>query len=248
MSNALDGLTTAALKPGAMRESAQRTLERLDLIDRMDHRDPRTGGEITDTYHMAMETAVGTGELQRAHSVAELVARNEVGRTSRSSRPAAWSYRSLHGRVRCGTCGGRRARRVGRAGRPVARWMGPAAWATALVYGLRGDTEQFADWAVRGRPSRSTSTVPVTSSRLGWRCTRVTWMTPPRHSRDADGVRDFFDPYTVSLRAEVAVVVGAPDTSELVARASGRRGERLGVGMCRPSLGAASRATTNVAP
>ena len=41
--NALDGLTTAALVRGAIREAAQHTLERLELIDRMDHRDPRTG-------------------------------------------------------------------------------------------------------------------------------------------------------------------------------------------------------------
>ena len=43
--------------------------------------------------------------------------------------------------------------------------------------------------------------------------------------RDADGIRDFFDPYAVSLRAEVAVVVGAPDASELVARADAAAAE-----------------------
>ena len=242
LSNALDGLTTAALVRGAIREAAQHTLERLELIDRMDHRDPRTGGEITDTYHMAMETAVGTGELRRARSVAELVARNEVGRTiaflttSRMVIPLAFM-----GEFDAALAEADAMRAAWeRAGRPVARWMGPAAWATALVHGLRGDKEHYAEWVayarrlsqhIHGPASFVEARVALHDGRLDDARAAL---------RDADGIRDFFDPYAVSLRAEVAVVVGAPDASDLVARADAAAAENDWAWACVAARGAAS--------
>ncbi len=224
LSNALDALTTAAMARGAIREAAQYSFERLDLVDRMDHRDPRTGGEITDTYHMAMETAVGIGDLRRARQIAELVARNEVGRTivflttSRMVIPLVFmgefdaalaEANEMHAAWE-------------RAGRPAARWMGPAAYATALVYGLRGATEQYAEWCAYGRhlSQHIPGLGPFVEARVALHQGRLD--DARTALADADGIRDFFDPYAIALRAEVAVVAGASDANDLVARAKRR--------------------------
>ena len=176
----------------------------------MDHRDPRTGGEITDTYHMAMETAVGTGELRRARSVAELVARNEVGRTiaflttSRMVIPLRFM--------------GEFDAALAEADAMRAAWSAPVGPSPVGWVPRRGRprsctdcaaNEHYAEWVayarrlsqhVHGPASFVEARVALHDGRLDDARAAL---------RDADGIRDFFDPYAVSLRAEVAVVVGA---------------------------------------
>ena len=53
-----------------------------------------------------------------------------------------------------------------RAGRPPARWMGPAAYAAVLAHGLRGDNKEHDDWLVRLRAITGTGAHRATGTGL----------------------------------------------------------------------------------
>jgi hypothetical protein len=53
-----------------------------------------------------------------------------------------------------------------RAGRPPARWMGPAAYAAVLAHGLRGDNKEHDDWLVRLRAITGTGAHRATGTYL----------------------------------------------------------------------------------
>jgi predicted ATPase/DNA-binding CsgD family transcriptional regulator len=222
LSNALDALATALMTAGALRDSATCTFERLDLIAQLDGTEPRAGGEITDTYHMAMETAVSIGDLRRARHVADLVARDDVGQTvkfltaSRKVIPLAFMGEfdaalaesdEMHEAWR-------------RAGQPAARWMAPAACATALIHGLRGNRDRYESWYeyARGLSPNISGLAPFVAARVALHEGRLD--DAAAALRSVDRITEFFDPYGLSLRAEVAVRGDAGDAEERLERAA----------------------------
>ncbi len=187
----------------------------------MDRHDPRTGGEITDGYHMAMETAIGIGDLRRARDVAELVARDEVARTvvflttSRMVIPLA-----LMGDFDAALAEADAMRAAWhRAGQPVARWMAPAAAAAALVHGVRGNRAGFDEWFAYSRrlATHVDGFGPFAAGRVALHEGRLADALVALDG--VDHIRDFFDPYTIALRADVAAAAAVAEAPELIARA-----------------------------
>jgi hypothetical protein len=191
------------------------TRERVGMIARYDHHDPRTGGEIIDTLHMGMEHAVAIGDLHEARRVAALARSDEVGRTitflttSRMVIPLALM----------GDFDGALTEAVAmrsaweRAGEPTASWMSSAALAAALVSGLRGDGDGLARWRGFARVLSSRPTIagflPFVDARVALHSGRIDEAVDAL--AQTDRVDDFYDAYAVGLRAEVTAVAGGAD-------------------------------------
>jgi hypothetical protein len=220
LSNALDALGAVAVNDGRLRDAAAMTRERVGMIARYDHHDPRTGGEIIDTLHMGMEHAVAIGDLHEARRVAALARSDEVGRTitflttSRMVIPLALM----------GDFDGALTEAVAmrsaweRAGEPTASWMGSAALAAAMVCGLRGESDGFAQWRAFARVLSSRPTVagflPFVDARIALHHGRLDEAVDALAT--IDRVDDYYDAYALGLRAEVTVVAGAADADEWV--------------------------------
>jgi len=125
-----------------------------------------------------------------------------------------------------------------RAGRPPARWMGPAAYAAVLAHGLRGDDMEHDDWMVRLREITGTGAHQVTGTNLssfaafsdarialhqgridaavvavaGLALGQEKWYGTP-HWYSAR-------PYAWAIAAEVGIVAGLPDAADRLAAAA----------------------------
>jgi len=229
LSSALDAMATATGHQGDLRDAARYTLERLDLFPRLDQNDPRTGGETTDGFHMAVETAIAIGDLHGARRIAELVLQDELGQTMRFFTASHMATPlALMGEFD-GALAEANAMRDAwyRSRRPTVVWMAPAAYAAALVYGLRGDTRQSREWAAYARELSPRKTIegiaPFVDGRVALHLGRF---DDARAALvEATTLRDYYDAYALALRAEVAVVLGAAEASEWLSEAR-RAGEQ----------------------
>jgi hypothetical protein len=125
-----------------------------------------------------------------------------------------------------------------RAGRPPARWMGPAAYAAVLAHGLRGDDREHDDWLARLREITGAGVHVVTwpnlapfaafsEARIALHQGRIDeavaavaglplgqepWYGRPRWYSAR--------PYAWAIAAEVAIVAGLPDAADRLAAAA----------------------------
>jgi predicted ATPase len=223
LDNALDGFSAAMLVAGRLRDAYENSLERLQMLDQFDPRHPRFGGEIIDIFHMGMENAVAAGELRDAKRIAELVRRDEIGKTlpflttSRMVVPLA-----LLGEFDAAL---REAESMyhawERAGSHAASWMNPAAAFAAMVSGVRGDdagTQRWLDFAKRlSRRPREEALSPFIEARIALH------RGDARRAYDCfvivERVGHFYDAYGYALQAEAAVAAGAADADAHLAAA-----------------------------
>jgi hypothetical protein len=240
ISGALDAVVEALDASGRLREAHKVSQERAALLGRLSRHDPRTGAEIVDTFHMVTEIAVTAGDLPDALSTARMAQDDDIA----AGQPHMAASKSILPLVLQGRFDEAVSQAAlmwdawERAGRPPARWMGPAAYAAVLAHGLRGDDKEHGDWMVRLREITGTGAHQVTGTNLssfaafsdarialhqgridaavvavaGLPLGQEMWYGTP-HWYSAR-------PYAWAIAAEVAVVAGLPDAADRLAAAA----------------------------
>jgi hypothetical protein len=240
ISGALDAVVEALDASGRLRAAHQLNQERAGLLGMLARHDPRTGAEIVDTFHMVTEIAVTAGDLPNALTTARMVQDDDIAggqphmAASKAILPLILQGRFDEGLAQAAVMWDAWQR----AGRPPARWMGPAAYAAVLAHGLRGDDKEHDDWLVRLRAitgtgaHRATGTylasfAAFSDARIALHQGRIDaamvavadlplgqepWYGPPRWYAAR--------PYAWAIAAEVAVVARAPDADARLAAAA----------------------------
>jgi predicted ATPase/DNA-binding CsgD family transcriptional regulator len=148
VSSALDAAASSSTYDGRLKEAWRFTAERVRLLDRLPRHDPRAGQEIVDTFHMATMSAMAAGDLREALVNAQ---RSSIDITNEGLP----HFAACHQVIALALLGAfdealQQAEMMlegwERAGRHTAAWMSPAFFATAMVYGLRGDEKGYARW------------------------------------------------------------------------------------------------------
>ena len=148
LSEALDGITATAMDEGRLKDAARVTRQRLDLLARLPRHDPRSGGEIADIYHMAVETALAAGQLENALAAAMAERADVIGQSlahfAATHLVVPLTLRGAFDEALAEAA----VMREGwvRAGQPTAGWMASSFLAVSLIHGLRGDSEAHQDW------------------------------------------------------------------------------------------------------
>ena len=249
ISGALDAVVGALDAGGRLREAHQVNAERVELLKRLPRHDPRAGVEIIDAFHMVTEIAVTAGDLPAALNTARLAAGDDIanGQPHRTASKPVLPL-ALQGRFdEAFTAAQTMWEAWLAAGRPVARWMGPAIYGVVLGYGLRGEDERRRDWLGRLGELIGTGSDPAN---LFW----AAMFTDARialHENQLDlavtAVRDLnvarqpwyeaphwysLRPYAWAIAAEVAVVAGLADAESLLEEAAPAGAENYWAGAC----------------
>jgi hypothetical protein len=215
---ALDAVSVVAIAEGRYRDAAQLVAERLRLADRMPRHDPRNGGELADVLHMAIEVALGAGDLRGALEAARQGNDDPIA----PGVPHLVASHLLLPLALRGDFDAAMAQTAAmleaweRAGRPHAGWMAPSVYGAALVCGLRGDTAGYRRWAELSAEITNRRHMqgfrPFVDMRIAVHHGRVAEALDvdagyvPR--RNGCGV---FDGYAAAFGVEVAVVAGVDD-------------------------------------
>jgi predicted ATPase/DNA-binding CsgD family transcriptional regulator len=149
LGDSLDALSDTLVSDGRVAAAAERTLERLALLDRMAPHDPWPGCEQMDIRHMAMDSPLVAGEPAAAVAYGQRFAEDDFGsELVHFIRHGLTIAHTLLGDFDTAVVHAEAMRRGWeRAGRPAAGWMGAGALVTALLYGLRGDEGARTEWA-----------------------------------------------------------------------------------------------------
>jgi predicted ATPase/DNA-binding CsgD family transcriptional regulator len=239
ISGALDAMVNVLDQSGRIKEAHQLNQERAKLLDRMPRHDPRTGVEISDTFHMVTAIAVAAGDLPSALSSALTAQADDVaavqpyvaasklilplvlqGRFDDATHQAAIMWETWL-----------------RAGCPPARIMGPATYGMVLACGLRDNQDGQRMWlgrahelmddgpglvaeaSLRAAASFTEARIYLHEGRtdaaleavVSLRAEAEDWYGAPHwHS---------LRPYAWAIAAEVAVVAGLPDAASRLAAA-----------------------------
>jgi hypothetical protein len=225
---------------GRLREAHQVNKERAALLRRLSRHDPRTGTEIVDTFHMVTEIAVTAGDLPDALATALMAQDDDIagGQPHMAASKAILPF-VLQGRFdEALTQAALMWDAWLRAGRPPARWMGPAAYAAVLAHGLRGDDTGHDDWLARlgqitgtgahrvagtylaSFAAFSDARIALHQGRVGQAVAAVTDV--PLGQEPWYGTPHWYSarPYAWAIAAEVAVVAQVPNAAERLAAAA----------------------------
>ncbi|MEP6851463.1 MAG: LuxR C-terminal-related transcriptional regulator [bacterium] len=227
--SALDALGTDALVHGQYRRNYQVASERAELLDVLSPTDPRSGLEMVDVLHMAVEDAVSAGLLTESLRAARRF--DDPGIPSiphmESSKPIAALV--LLGRFDEALALGRESQaRWIRAGRPAARWMALNVSLCALAEAVRDDLAAAEEWSrfaryelAGGTPGRLTPSVAGVAAFVDARVALHRGRLDEALTAVADipssveGWSTYqhvgFDAYPWAVAAEVAVVGDQPD-------------------------------------
>jgi predicted ATPase/DNA-binding CsgD family transcriptional regulator len=240
ISGALDAVVEALDASGRLREAHRVNSERAQLLELIPRHDPRAGAEIVDTFHMLTEIAVTVGDLPAALGTARVAQGDEIA----AGQPYMAASKPILPLVLQGSFDEALAQADSmweawqRAGRPAARWMGPAAYAVALALGLRDDDAGRREWLARvselaGTEERQApeTNLAVFSAFADARIALYHGRTGAAVAAVADvplGVESWYEtprwyslrPYAWAIAAEVAVVARLPDAAERLAAAA----------------------------
>jgi hypothetical protein len=264
ISGGLAAAVAAAREAGQLRESYRLIQERAVLLDRLPRHDPRTGGEIVDTIHVAADSAAVAGELPAALASARRGQGDSIVREQ--------DQIALGMDVVPLVLQGKFDEAIGHADamwdtwqrrdRPASRWTAPASYAAILAHGLRGDEEGCRRW--RARVSEITSRNDPAANRglaafaafadgrialhrgllaqaagavAGLGIASGPWFGP-RHLQ--------YDSFALAVAVEAAVIQGAPDAAERLAHAAPAAAENRWAAACLAR--ATGRHTGDIAP
>lgn len=252
ISGALDTVVAGLDAGGRLRDAHQVNKERAALLEYLPRHDPRAGTEIIDTMHMVTEIAVTAGDLPDALASASLAQDDDIA----GGQPHMTASKPILPLVLQGRFGEalRQAELMWdswlQAGRPAARWMGPAMYGIVLAHGLRGDEAARLDWLARidelvgsRRDQISETNLAVieafTTARIALHAGRIdeavtataglamaadVWYDAPQwYSLRA---------YTWAVAAEVAVAGGQPAAADLLAAAAPAGDENYWAAAC----------------
>jgi len=226
ISNGLDAAACAASAIGEFKEYSRLSAERLTLLDLLPRHDPRVGGEVADTYHMATEAALAAGELPQALANATASVHDE---TTEGLNHFAANHLiiplALQGKFD-DVMAQASIMQEGweRAGRPRAGWMAPSFFAVAMVHGLRGDREVYREWWDRAKAvcldSANNSLRHFAEARVAVHLGEL------KVARAVDDLEHTgsFRPFALAMSIEVAAFTGARDAEDRLA-ASGQLAE-----------------------
>ena len=227
ISGALDANACSALSDGRFKDASRLSTERLALLERLPRHDPRTGGEVFDIFHMATEAALAAGELDAALTHA----RNSYRDSTAQGLPHFAANHmiiplALQGAFDEALVQGRIMREGWEnAGSPAAGWMAPSFFAAALVHGLRGQREAYAEWwdlATRislMREDRRQSCGLFVGWRVALHLGDIDGAVAGFAPIEVGGMCGHFDAYARAMDVEVAVVAGQPDAGKRLADA-----------------------------
>jgi predicted ATPase/transcriptional regulator with XRE-family HTH domain len=249
ISGALDAVVGALDAGGRLREAHQVNAERVELLKRLPRHDPRAGVEIIDAFHMVTEIAVTAGDLPAALNTATLAAGDDIasGQPHRTASKPVLPL-ALQGRFdEAFTAAQTMWEAWLAAGRPVARWMGPAIYGVVLGYGLRGQDESRRDWLGRldeligtgGDPANlfwaamfADARIALHENQLDLAVTAVRDLNVARQAWYEAPHWYSLRPYAWAIAAEVAVVAGLPDAASLLEEAAPAGAENYWAGAC----------------
>jgi predicted ATPase/DNA-binding CsgD family transcriptional regulator len=252
ISGALDAVVEALDANGRLREANQINKERAALLGRLARHDPRTGIEIVDTYHMVTEIAVTAGDLPDALTTARMAQDDEIA----AGQPHMAASKPILPLVLQGRFDEALSQAASmweawqRAGRPPARWMGPAAYAAVLAHGLRGDNEGHDEWLARLTSLTGTGAHRAAGTYLASFAAFCDARIALHQSRIDEAVAAVADlplgqepwygvprwyaarPYAWAIAAEVAIVAGLPDAASRLAAAAPAGAENYWAAAC----------------
>jgi hypothetical protein len=226
ISSALDAVAAAAEFAGHYKEASRLSAKRLDLLDQLPRHDPRVGGEVADIFHMVTEAAIMTGELPAALACAQRAHDDPLYKglpylaSSRLLIPlalqGAFDETLVHAEATRNSWE--------RAGRPTVSWMAPSLYATALVYGVRGDAAAYDRWRelgdfVRIEGSEAGTFGSFVEQRVALHLGDIERALAGAPVPRATG-SGRHDAFARGISAEVAVVAGSPDAERRVAELS----------------------------
>jgi hypothetical protein len=233
-SAALDGLLAVYLARHDVAAAMRVLRRRIDLLATVPI-GALSGYEFSDGWLTAADTALAAGDLAGAAAHAEALARMPFYRDE--------DHLATCRRLMVDALAGRfddvvqtgELFRIGweRAGRPVATALCRAAYAVAMVYGMRGDEERREAW-VRVTIDTGTASLDVGGWGYGWAATFDALLAlhrgdlleaERRLAADIDDPAVFGDwnsghwrPWYAALWAEAAVLAGRPDAAERIRR------------------------------
>jgi len=243
IAGALDALGVAAGNAGRLREARSYALERMRLVEPLPRHEPYAASELIDAYWVASMTAIGTGDLPAALSVARAALADDViGDHLYISLPRLIRVYALTGRFdACLQAADALWDRWQRAGSPPMEWMGSAASVVAMVHGLRDDG-LFGQWQSRALElarSEDPSMSPSLAASAAFAEARVAVHTGSK--RDAADLvarasasfqEGWWGPYARAAGAELAVVAGLPDAADRLAAAASAGAENDWAAAC----------------
>jgi predicted ATPase/DNA-binding XRE family transcriptional regulator len=252
ISGALDAVVGGLDAGGRLREAHRVNAERARLLDRLPRHDPRAGAEIIDTFYMVTAIAVTAGDLPAALATAKAAADDEVAggqphmTASKPILPLVLQGRFDEALAQAGVMW----ESWQRAGRPAARWMGPATYGVVLAHGLRGDDAGRRDWIARVEEVIGTGIDQVSGTNLAavgsFVSARVALHAGdlaaavaavaglPREAQPWYETPAWYSlrPYAWAIAAEVAVVAGLPDAPDRLAAAAPAGDENYWASAC----------------
>ncbi len=252
ISGALDAVVGALDAGGRLKTAHQVNSERAELLDRLPRHDPRAGAEVIDTFHMVTEIAVTAGDLPAALRTAKLAQADDVvsGQPHRTASKLILPM-VLQGRFdQAFEQAARMWSGWDKAGRPVARWMGPAIYGVILGHGLRGDAERRLDWLSRlgeligagddqvagtnlaAAAAFADARIALHAGQLSEALLAVDGVNGDSESWYARPHWYSLRPYAWAIAAEVAVVAGVPDAAARLAAAAPAGAENLWAAAC----------------
>ena len=239
ISGALDAVVGVLDAGGRLREAHQLNSERARLLARLPRHDPRAGAEIIDTFHMVTEIAVTAGDLPDALTTARMAQSDDIAR----GRPHLTASKPILPLVLQGrfdealTQASVMWAAWEQAGRPAARWMGPATYALVLACGLRGDLAGRQEWLGRVREVIGAGTDPAgtnlatfavfTDARISLHeghiaaaAAAVAELSPAAQPWYGTPHWSSLRPYAWAIAAEVAAAARLPDAASRLAAAA----------------------------
>ena len=151
ISGAIDAVVGGLDAGGRLREAHQVNKERAELLSQLPRHHPRAGAEVIDTFHMVTEIAVTAGDLPDALATARMAQADDIV----GGQPYRTASKPILPLVLTGQFDEAFAQAAvmweewEKAGRPSARWMGPAMYGVILGHGLRGDADGHDAWLAR---------------------------------------------------------------------------------------------------
>lgn len=223
ISAALDAVGLAAARAGRLRDALSIVTERLALLAPHAVDDPRFAVEISDAYGIVVMYALLVGDLPTAAATARQHLADDLahhkalttlvaplvlmGDLDEALRLAGAAWEDWHG-----------------AGRRYTLLKTETLMATALAYGLRGDSEQFRLWRTRAAQAANVTDITQLSNhasfaafvdaRVALHTGRVGAATATTGQQFTGFVANRYEPYARAVKAELAVVAGLPDAAE----------------------------------